>query len=78
MSCDHHHYQYTRSNRTNLFHKERLLNMKSSCCGLQIPFTAQTLSFGPRKRAFQRGQFVIWPHVVIIIIYDQSSVIAIY
>ena len=36
-----------------------LLNMKSSCCGLQIPFTARTLPFGPRKIAFQRGQFVI-------------------
>ena len=40
-----------------------------SCCGLQIPFTALTLPFGQRKGAFyfQRGQFVIWPRVVIII-----------
>ena len=50
-SCDYHYYQYTRPNRTNLFHAERLFNMKS-CCGLQIPFTARTLSFGPRKGAF--------------------------
>ena len=35
-SCDYHYYQYTRPNRTDLFHKERLFNMKS-CCGLQIP-----------------------------------------
>ena len=47
MSCDYHYYQYT---RPNLF-QERLFNMKS-CCGLQIPFTARTLSFGPRKGAF--------------------------
>ena len=32
-----HYYQYTRPNRTNLFHKERLFNMKS-CCGLKIHF----------------------------------------
>jgi len=50
-SCDCHYYQYTWPNRTNLFHEERLFNMKS-CCGLQIPFTARTLSFGPRKGAF--------------------------
>ena len=50
-SCDYHYYQYTRPNRTNLFHKERLFNMKS-CCGLQIPFTARTSPFGPRKGAF--------------------------
>ena len=31
-SCDYHYYQYTRPNRTNLFHKERLFNMKSCCC----------------------------------------------
>ena len=59
-SCDdYYYYQYTRPNRTNLFHKERLFNMKS-CCGLQIPFTARTLPFAPRKGAFWRGQFVIW------------------
>ena len=40
-SCDYHYYKYTRPNRTNLFHKERLFHMKS-CCGLQIPFTART------------------------------------
>ena len=34
-SCDYHYYQYTRSNCTNLFHKERLFNIKS-CCGLQF------------------------------------------
>ena len=45
----------------NVFHQERLCNMKS-CCGQQIPFTARTFPFG----AFQRGQFVIWPCVVII------------
>ena len=67
-SCDYHYYQYTRPNRTNLFHKARLFNMKS-CCELQIPFTARTLPFGPRKGAFQRGQFVIWPRVVIVIIF---------
>ena len=50
-SRDYHYYQYTRPNRTNVFHKERLFNMKS-CCGLQIPFTARTLPFGPRKGAF--------------------------
>ena len=48
-SCDYHYYQYTRPNRTNSFHRERLFNMKS-CCGLQIPFTARTLPFGPRFR----------------------------
>ena len=47
-SCDSHYYQYTRPNRTNLFHKEKLFNMKS-CGGLQIPFTVRTLPFGPRK-----------------------------
>ena len=47
-SCDYQYYKYTRPNRTNLFHKERLFNMKS-CCRLQIPFTARTLPFGPRK-----------------------------
>ena len=50
-SCDYHYYQYIRPNRTNLFHKGRIFNMKS-CCGLQIPFTARTLPFGPRKGAF--------------------------
>ena len=53
-SCDYHYYQYkeyTRSNCTNLFHKKRLFNMKS-CCGLQIPFTARSLPFGPRKGVF--------------------------
>ena len=50
-SCDYHYYQYTRPNRTNVFHKERLFNMKS-CCGLQIPFTDCTLPFGSRKKAF--------------------------
>ena len=50
-SCDYHYYQYIRPNRTNLFHKGRMFIMKS-CCGLQIPFTACTLPFGPRKGAF--------------------------
>ena len=50
-SCDYHYYQYTRPNRTNVFHKERLFNTKS-CCGLQIPFTDCTLPFGQRKGAF--------------------------
>ena len=50
-SRDYHYYQYTRPNRTNVFHKERLFNMKS-CCGLQIPFTDYTLPLGPRKGAF--------------------------
>ena len=49
-SCDYHYYQYIRQNRTNLFHGGRMSNMKSSC-GLQIPFTARTLPFGPRERA---------------------------
>ena len=35
-SCDYHYHQYTRPNRTNLFHKGKLFNMKS-CGGLQIP-----------------------------------------
>ena len=47
MSCDYHYYQYA---RPNLF-QERLFNMKS-CCGLQIPFTARALPFGPQKGAF--------------------------
>ena len=38
----------TRPNRTNLFHKERLFNLKS-CCRLQTLFRARTLPFGPRK-----------------------------
>ena len=50
-SRDYHYYQYTRPNRTNVFHKERLFNMKS-CCGLQMPFTDYTLPLGPRKGAF--------------------------
>ena len=49
--CDYHYYQYIRPSRTNLFHMGRMFNMKS-CCGLQIPFTAGTLPFGPRKGAF--------------------------
>ena len=53
-SCDYHYYQYTSPIRTNLFHKERLFNMKS-CCGLQIPFTAHTLPFGPRKERFREA-----------------------
>ena len=65
-SCDYHYYQYTRPNRANVFHKERLFNMKS-CCGLQIPFTDCTLPFGQQKGAFYRWQFVIWTRVVIII-----------
>ena len=47
-SCDYHYHQYTRPNRTNLFHKGKLFNMKS-CGGLQIPFTVRTMPFGPRK-----------------------------
>ena len=50
----------------NVFQQERLFNMKS-CCRQQIPFTAHTLPF----RAFQRGQFVIWPRVVIKNSYQQ-------
>ena len=42
-SRDYHYYQYTRPIRTNVFHKEDCLNMKS-LCGLQIPFTAQPFS----------------------------------
>ena len=61
-SCDYHYYQYIRTNHTNLFHMGRMFNMKS-CCG-------RTLPFGPRKGAFQRGQFVIWPPVVIIMIVN--------
>ena len=53
-SCDYHYYQYTRPNRANVFHKERLFNMKS-CCGLQIPFTDCTLPFGPQKMRFREG-----------------------
>ena len=64
-SCDYHYYQYIRTNRTNLFHMGRMFNMKS-CCG-------RTLPFGPRKGAFQRGQFVIWPRVVIIMIVNVKS-----
>ena len=41
------------------------------CCGMQIPFTARTLPFGPGKGAFYRVQFVIWPCVgIIIFIFD--------
>ena len=61
-SCDYHYYQYIRTNHTNLFHMGRMFNMKS-CCG-------RTLPFGPRKGAFQRGPFVIWPPVVIIMIVN--------
>ena len=50
-SCDYRYYQHTRPNRTNIFHKERLFNTKS-CCRLQIPFTARTLQFVPRKGVF--------------------------
>ena len=53
-SCDYHYYQYTRPNRANVFHKERLFYMKSSC-GLQIPFTDCTLPFGPQKMRFTEG-----------------------
>ena len=52
-SRDHHLYQHTRPNCTNLFRKERLFNMKS-CCRLQISFTAHTL-------------FVNWLRVVVTI-----------
>ena len=69
QSYDYHYYQYRRPNRTSLFHKDRLFNMKS-CCGLQIPFTARTLPFGYRKYAFQRAQFVIWLRVVITIVVN--------
>ena len=44
-SYDYPYYQYIRPKRTNLFHKDRLFNMKS-CCGLQIPFREGSLSFG--------------------------------
>ena len=57
-SCDYHYYQHTRPNRTNLFRKERLFNMKS-CCRLQIPFSAHTL-------------FVNWLHVVVTIACKMS------
>ena len=50
-SCDYHYYKYTRPNRTNVFHKEKLFD-KKSCCGFQIPFTDCTSPFGPRKGAF--------------------------
>ena len=50
-SCDYHYYHYIRPSRTKLFHKGRMFNVKS-CCGLQIPFTARTLPFSPRKGAF--------------------------
>ena len=53
-SRDYHYYQYTGPNRANVFHKERLFNMKS-CCGLQIPFTDCTLPFGPQKMRFREG-----------------------
>ena len=68
-SCNYHYYRYIRPNRTNLFHNGRMFNMRSSC-GLQIPFTARTWPFGPQKGAFWRGQFVIWPRVVIIMIVN--------
>ena len=57
-----HYYQYTRPNRTNLFHSERLLTW-NHIAGCKCKFHWQPL--GPRKGAFKREQFVIWPHVVI-------------
>ena len=66
-------WHHLRPNKAKLlfffFHKERLFNMKS-CCRRQIPFSARTLLFCPRKGAFWRGQ---WPRVVIIIPLHSKS-----
>ena len=52
--CGYHYYQYIRPNRTNLFHKERMFNMKS-CCGLQIPFTPALCHLACEKERFREG-----------------------
>ena len=57
-SRDYHYYQHRRPNRTNVFCKERLFNMKL-CCRLQIPCTAHTL-------------FVNWLRVVVTIACKMS------
>ena len=69
--CDYHYYQYIRSNRTNLFHKGRMFNMKSSC-GLQIPFTPALCRLAREKERFREDSyfFVIWPRVVVIMIVN--------
>ena len=41
----------TQDQIVQIYFKVKIVNMKS-CCGLQIPFTARTLPFGPRKGAF--------------------------
>ena len=55
--CDYHYYQYIRSNRTNLFHKGRMFNMKSSC-GLQIPFTPALCRLAREKERFREGSLL--------------------
>ena len=52
--CDYHYYQYIRPTRTNLFHKGRMFNMKSSC-GLQIPFTPALCRLARKKECFREG-----------------------
>ena len=51
-SCDYHYHHYTWSNRTNIFHEERLFNMKS-CCGLHSPNSIYSPHFAvwPAKRS---------------------------
>ena len=66
-TCYYHYYQYIRSTETNLFHEERLFNMKSSC-GLQIRFTARTLPFGLRKRSVLETTSLSFGRVYVVII----------
>ena len=47
-TCDYHYYQCITPTETNLFHEERLFNMKSK---------------GAKKERFREDQFVIWPRI---------------
>ena len=53
-SCDYHYYQYTRLNYTNLFHRERLFNMKSRC-RLQFHLQPQLGHLAKEKKRFTEG-----------------------
>ena len=53
-SCDYHYYQYTRSNRTNLFHEERLFIMKSRC-RLQFYLKPALYHLAKEKERFREG-----------------------
>ena len=56
-SCEYHYYQYTKLNCTNLFHKERLFNMKS-CCGLQFHLQPALCSLAKEKERFTEGSIL--------------------